>query len=375
MWRFHTRWAGPWKPWRRLIAALAIGAAVSACSTVEDLFGDDAPPPAKAARPGGTGVPGADQSTPNLSSVPGQAPVPQTTAEERKRLVKELAADNKGVKYAEPVAKPEQPNLPPPKSAPPRIKQEAAKDAKPVASVQIPGAAKSTPAEAQVAGTPQTTIIQGPSSTASAPPVPQTPPVPEMPLVSGSPVAPGNPVAPPPSAASPAPAPPIVSRAPPAPPPTAAQVTTQTPAMPPPPPALTYAAPPPLAPPASPPATASRGPRALETYPPKKMAISAQIGSVSFDANSAQMRAVDLAALREIATEQRKRGGTLRVVGYSQSPVSSERAEQVARTLVGNGVKPDRIYAGAMPQSDPGYLDLRPEAVSANRRVDIYIDY
>ncbi|MFN0042640.1 MAG: OmpA family protein [Alphaproteobacteria bacterium] len=96
---------------------------------------------------------------------------------------------------------------------------------------------------------------------------------------------------------------------------------------------------------------------------------------MSFDANSAQMRAADLAALREIATEQRKRGGTLRVVGYSQSPVSSERAEQVARTLVGNGVKPDRVYAGAMPQSDPGYLDLRPEAVSANRRVDIYIDY
>ena len=312
-------------------------------------------------------MPGADQSTPNLSSVPGRAPVPQTTAEERKRLVKELAADNKGVNYAEPVAKPEQPNLPLPKPAPPRIKQEAAKDAKPVASVQIPGAAKSAPAEAQIAGTPQTTVIQGSSSAPSASPVPQAP------------LVPGNPVAPPPSAAAPAPAAATVFQAPPAAPLVAAQVTTQATAMPPPPPPLSYAPPPPpAAPPASPPAAASRGPRdprALETYPPRKMAVSAQIGSVSFDANSAQMRAADLAALREIATEQRKRGATLRVVGYSQSPVSSERAEQVARTLVGNGVKPDRVYAGAMPQSDPGYLDLRPEAVAANRRVDIYIDY
>jgi outer membrane protein OmpA-like peptidoglycan-associated protein len=356
-----------------------LAAAVSACSTVEDWF-EDAPPPkgSTQARPGAAGVPGADGGIPNLSSVPGQAPRPVVTAEERKKLVQELTADNKGVQYAEPVVKPEQPNVPLPRPAPPRTPPAPAKapepakaseapkpqePAKPVASVQMPAAPK--------VSEPATTVIQpAPPSTATIAPQPQ-PPVAAPPSPAQPPVVMQQALPPPPSSAPP----PAMSQPIPTPPPPPLLAAVS------PPPAAATAQPSlasPMAPAPQAAVPAPRGPRdprALETYNAAKVAVSAQVGSIPFEANSSRMRVDDIALIRDVAQQQKKRGGTLRVVGFADAPVSVERAEQVARVLLESGVRPERVYSGTVLPNDPAFRVARPESVSANRRVDIYIDY
>ena len=112
---------------RAVTGLRALGLAVSvlalgACSTLEKFdpttWFEEAPPTTVSStakpKPGAEGVPGEGQSFPNLGTVPGQAPKPQTTAEERKKIADALIADTREVQYADKVARPEQPMIAPP---------------------------------------------------------------------------------------------------------------------------------------------------------------------------------------------------------------------------------------------------------------------
>ena len=118
-----------------------------------------------------------------------------------------------------------------------------------------------------------------------------------------------------------------------------------------------------------------KGVRSLAQFDRSRVAISAEVATISFAEGGGDLRAGDLATLRDLAAEHRARGGLVRVVGYARGPASADRALQVARALVERGVPASKIYAGEMPESDPAYNAARSEAATGNRRVEIFFDY
>lgn len=117
-----------------------------------------------------------------------------------------------------------------------------------------------------------------------------------------------------------------------------------------------------------------RAARPLDQYV-RKSAISALVAAIYFPADSTQISPADVTVLRQLALEQRKRGGTFRVVSVARSNVSEARAQEVAKILLERGVNPGRVYAGTLPPTDPTYGQLRAESDPANRRVDVFLDY
>ena len=117
-----------------------------------------------------------------------------------------------------------------------------------------------------------------------------------------------------------------------------------------------------------------RSPRPLSEYV-RKSAIAALVATIYFPENSAQIKPEDVTVLRQLALEQAKRGGTFRVVSVARATIADARAQEVAKILIDRGVNPGRVYAGTVPQNDPTFNQPRAESDSANRRVDVYLDY
>jgi outer membrane protein OmpA-like peptidoglycan-associated protein len=374
------------------MAALLLAgiATLGGCSSIDDMFAaePDAVTAGGAPVPGSQGVPGKDQPTPNLGTVPDQAPKSQTTAAERQKIADQLIADNRQVQYADKVNKPEQIEAAPPARTPstpnkgktdqksdtpakpePGVSTTAPAPSAPTASVQMgaaatQGAAPSAAAPALIASNPGS-----PSATALSPTPPPTMPAPSAappPQTAGMPM-PG-------SIPSPPPLPPVLqeAQAPATASPPPAAPAPAVPAMAPPP-----VAPPPAAAPAGQPETvviSGRSPRPLTEYI-RKSAIAALVATVYFPENSAQIKPEDVTVLRQLALEQAKRGGTFRVVSVARAPIADARAQEVAKILIDRGVNPGRVYAGTVPQTDPTFGQLRAESDPSNRRVDVYLDY
>jgi outer membrane protein OmpA-like peptidoglycan-associated protein len=356
--------------------------ALGACSTMEKLDPTtwfEEPPattvstPAKP-RPGAEGVPGQGQAFPNLGSVPGQAPKPQTTAGEREKIADALVADTQGVQYADKVAKPEQAAI-----ASPSPRPQKAEAAKPSDTASAPaGQARPAPAAAEKPAQPSSqAATQPPTPLApTTPPAPATPiaaaPSPPSPVTPSAKTAPGppapQPVGPPVAVVPPAP----VARAP------TLEPTGPIPQPPAPPegivPTTTIAGAGAPAPPRQRSAGAKEV-RSLDQFNRSRVAVSAEVGTISFAGGESDLRAADLAVLRELASAHRARGGLVRVVGYARGPASAERAMQVAHALVERGVPASKIYAGEMGMSDPAYNEPRSEMEPDNRRVEIFFDY
>ncbi|MHB1217513.1 MAG: hypothetical protein ACYC1L_04845 [Alphaproteobacteria bacterium] len=378
------------------MAALLLAgvATLGGCSSIDDMFAaePDAVTAGGAPVPGSQGVPGKDQPTPNLATVPDQAPKSQTTAAERQKIADQLIADNRQVQYADKVNRPEQIEVAPPARTPstpnkgktdqksdtpaksePGVSTTAPAPSAPTASVQMGAAATqgaapsaAAPAAAAAAATPGLTASNPGSPSATAPsPTPTMPAAPVAP----SPQSAGMPM--PGPIPSPPPLPPILQEAQ-APATASPPPAAPAPAMAPPP-----AAPPPAAAPTGQPATvviSGRSPRPLTEYV-RKSSIAALVATVYFPENLAQIKPEDVTVLRQLALEQAKRGGTFRVVSVSRSQVADARAQEVAKILIDRGVNPGRVYAGTVPQIDPTFGQLRAESDSSNRRVDVYLDY
>jgi flagellar motor protein MotB len=363
---------------------------LGACSTMEKLDPTtwfEEPPSTKVStpakpRPGAEGVPGQGQAFPNLGSVPGQGPKPQTTADERVKIADALVADTQGVQYAEKVAKPEQAAIAPPSPRPQKTEAGTAKSSGTAGASA--GQAEPAPAAApkpaqpssQVAAQPPTAlapVTPPPSAAAPSTPAPVTPSTPASPAPSKA-AAPGppapQPVGPPVAVTPPSPAP--VARAP------AVEPTGPIPQPPAPPegvvPTTTIAGTGAPAPPRQRSASA-KDVRSLDQFNRSRVAVSAEVGTISFAGGESDLRAADLTVLRELASAHRARGGLVRVVGYARGPASAERAMQVAHALVERGVPASKIYAGEMVGSDPAYKEARSELVPDNRRVEIFFDY
>lgn len=341
--------------------------------------------------PGSEGVPGKDQPTPNLSTVPDQAPKPQTTPAERQKIADQLIADNKQVQYAEKVQKTGQEDIAPPARTPNATPAGKSSNTPPEAPAPKSAPAVSTTAPSPTAPTAsvqmgaaptQGAAPSGPTAAAPSTSAPNSPPAnPTQIVPTEPPAAMATLMASPPS---PPPLPPTLQEA----------QGTKPPAAPAPSMAAPVAVPPPAgmppSPVASPPATAQpvpappgqpetvvisgRSPRPLNEYV-KKAGISALVATIYFTENSAQVKPEDITALRQLALEVTRRGGTFRVVSIARSPVAEARAQEVAKVLIDRGVNPGRVYAGGVPPTDPTFNQPRDEADPMNRRVDVYLDY
>lgn len=349
--------------------------------------------------PGSQGVPGKDQPTPNLATVPDQAPKTQTTAAERQKIADQLIADNRQVQYADKVNKPDQPEVAPPARTPttpnkgktdqktdapakaePGVSTTAPAPSAPTASVQM-GAASTQGATAPAAAA--TAAASAPGLIASNPGSPSTTalsptPSPTMPAVPGAPPPQTAGMPMPGSIPSPPPLPPVLqeAQAPAAAPPPSPAPAMAAPAMAPV-PAPAPVTPPPAAAPVAQPETvviSGRSPRPLTEYV-RKSAIAALVATLYFPENSAQIKPEDVTVLRQLALEQAKRGGTFRIVSVSRSQAADARAQEVAKILIDRGVNPGRVYAGPVLQTDPTFGQLRAESDPSNRRVDVYLDY
>jgi outer membrane protein OmpA-like peptidoglycan-associated protein len=132
------------------------------------------------------------------------------------------------------------------------------------------------------------------------------------------------------------------------------------------------------------------GTRPLATFSGANSRGSYQVASIQFADGSAKLSDHDRAVLKGVIDQQRKTGGTLRIVGHASSRtgtsevdrhaetnmrVSAERAEVVARELVRQGGRPDTMYVGAVSDADPKYFEFMPTGEAGNRRAEIFIDF
>jgi len=146
---------------------------------------------------------------------------------------------------------------------------------------------------------------------------------------------------------------------------------------------MAAAAPPPaaVAPPVAPPASAS------VVVPANR---GRQLAIIQFDRGSADLDDNDNAVLTKVAAIVKGNGATIRIVGhaavdaFSSSPaevandnfdISRRRALIVADQLIRLGVPRDRIIAEAASDSEPAWETTSERGQTANRRVEIFLDF
>ncbi|MCW9033149.1 MAG: OmpA family protein [Rhodospirillales bacterium] len=115
-----------------------------------------------------------------------------------------------------------------------------------------------------------------------------------------------------------------------------------------------------------------------------------KIATIQFGVGSANLSGNDQSILRKVASLQKKRGGTIRVVGHASSrtrnmdkvrhdtvnlTTSTQRADKVAKMLMRLGVAPTTLYVGAVSDTDPVYYEVMPSGEAGNRRAEVYIDF
>ena len=111
-------------------------------------------------------------------------------------------------------------------------------------------------------------------------------------------------------------------------------------------------------------------------------------GVINFGHGSHQLSAADRRFLLKIASEVKKTGASVRVVGHASMRtrdmdelkhtlanfnVSVKRAEAVASFLIANGVKAEKLIVDAVGDSQPLNYESMPSEERANRRAEIFI--
>ena len=111
-------------------------------------------------------------------------------------------------------------------------------------------------------------------------------------------------------------------------------------------------------------------------------------GVINFGHGSHQLSAADRRLLSKIASEVKKTGASIRVVGHASMRtrdmdelkhtlanfnVSVKRAEAVASFLITNGVKAEKLIVDAVGDSQPLNYESMPSEERANRRAEIFI--
>jgi len=111
-------------------------------------------------------------------------------------------------------------------------------------------------------------------------------------------------------------------------------------------------------------------------------------GVINFGHGSHQLSAADRRFLSKIASEVKKTGASIRVVGHASMRtrdmdelkhtlanfnISVKRAEAVASFLIANGVKAEKLIVDAVGDSQPLNYESMPSEERANRRAEIFI--
>ena len=115
-----------------------------------------------------------------------------------------------------------------------------------------------------------------------------------------------------------------------------------------------------------------------------------QVATIQFLDGSSKIGAAERRILRQVAAQHKKTGGTIRVVGHASSRtrstnvakhklinlrVSAARADSIAKELVKFGTKTSDIAIGAVSDSEPKYYEYMPSGEAGNRRAEIFIDF
>lgn len=115
-----------------------------------------------------------------------------------------------------------------------------------------------------------------------------------------------------------------------------------------------------------------------------------QVATIQFLNGSSKIGSAERRILRQVAAQQKKTGGTIRVVGHASSRtrsmdvakhklinlrVSAARADSIAKELVKFGTKTSDIAIGAVSDSEPKYHEYMPSGEAGNRRAEIFIEF
>jgi len=110
---------------------------------------------------------------------------------------------------------------------------------------------------------------------------------------------------------------------------------------------------------------------------------------IFFGHGSSDLGARDRGILRDLATLQQQRGGSLRVVGHASSrtrnatadehqianfDMSLIRANAVLEELLRLGVSAEAVRAEALGDAEPVYHEFMPSGEAGNRRVEIFLE-
>ncbi|NQV57786.1 MAG: OmpA family protein [Rhodospirillales bacterium] len=132
------------------------------------------------------------------------------------------------------------------------------------------------------------------------------------------------------------------------------------------------------------------GARPLSSFGGANSNGSYQVATILFNNGSSRLGARERKILRQVATQHRQLGGSIRVVGHASSRtktldvaqhklvnlnVSVARAEAVAKALMKMGARPTNVYIGAVSDSSPRFHEYMPTGEAGNRRAEIYIDF
>ena len=350
---------------RRVAVAVGIVLTVAACSSIDSMFEEDAPPTARTTTSGDAGK-SDDKDYPKLSTVPARPERPTPPPQQG------LAADRESARYADGSVQPvnEAANVvvgqslggstrPAPQSA-----TVAAAPAGPVQSAPV------TPVQAQPQQPPAQTAAPVQQPPVQQPPVQQAP-VQQAPVqqVQQPPVQ-QAPVQQAPVAAAPV-APPVASTLPPPPPPSRQALIL----------------PPTTRPPVGQ-VVAGRAPAAAPA--PVYYGNTIQVAVVQFGRASSGLSSDDLRVLRDVAEIQKKQGGVIRVIGHASQDASAsdaERLEQanyavslaranaIAGQLVRFGVPRNAVTVEGASDRQPEFDPSTAVAVASNRRAEIYLAF
>ena len=136
--------------------------------------------------------------------------------------------------------------------------------------------------------------------------------------------------------------------------------------------------------------TITSGVRALEEFDPSQVRESYQVATILFNNGSSRLNSRDKRILHRVVAEQKKTGGTLRIIGHASSRtqtmdlvrhkmvnfnISAARADAVLKELVRQGINPNNLFVGSVSDTMPLYREFMPSGEAGNRRADIFADF
>ncbi len=113
-----------------------------------------------------------------------------------------------------------------------------------------------------------------------------------------------------------------------------------------------------------------------------------KVATILFDNGSSRLKANDKQILSAVKRLQRKRGGTIRIVGHASTrtrnmapikhmmanfKISIDRADRVVGELVRLGLKKQNIEVAAVSDRQPIYYEFMPSGEAGNRRTEIFL--